>query len=297
MLVCQVCGKKCHAINKQHLAKHGMGVQEYKLAYHVEYLKDDETRNKMSNKMLGNKNSLGVKLVGERYRAYRALRASPSFRKKISDGKKLNFANPIFREAHKERQKLIMANPEIGRKISIARKAYFADSDNLIAHRKRLAEAMAKPLARLHNSQSHKGKTLPPEQKEKIRNSLLAIRKHLSVKQKQNWLNEEYRNTQPIKAMAGRQVKPNKPEIEMMGVLGDKWQYVGDGYMWVAGKCPDYWDGGNNVIELYGDYWHRGEIEQDRISHFNKHGYNCLVVWEHELKDKDKLRSELAVIL
>ena len=42
------------------------------------------------------------------------------------------------------------------------------------------------------------------------------------------------------------------------------WMYTGDGSYWVAGKNPDYYDGGWKVVELYGGPWHSKEEEKTR---------------------------------
>ena len=36
-------------------------------------------------------------------------------------------------------------------------------------------------------------------------------------------------------------------------------------------------------IEIYGDYWHRGENPQDRVDLFDTYGYKTLVIWEKEV--------------
>ena len=50
-------------------------------------------------------------------------------------------------------------------------------------------------------------------------------------------------------------------------------------------KSPDIWDGNRKLIELFGDYWHQGDDPQERIAHFEKYGFQCLVIWESELKN------------
>lgn len=37
------------------------------------------------------------------------------------------------------------------------------------------------------------------------------------------------------------------------------------------------------VIELFGDYWHKGENPQELIDQYNKIGFDCLVFWESEV--------------
>ena len=48
--------------------------------------------------------------------------------------------------------------------------------------------------------------------------------------------------------------------------------------------APDFLstNGQRKVIEVFGDYWHKGEDPQGRIDAFAKLGFKCLVIWEHE---------------
>ncbi len=73
------------------------------------------------------------------------------------------------------------------------------------------------------------------------------------------------------------------------------YKYVGNGEVIIGFKNPDFINvnGEKKVIELYGDYWHRNDNPQDRIDHFKKYGFDCLVIWERELKNKDSLLIKL----
>ena len=85
------------------------------------------------------------------------------------------------------------------------------------------------------------------------------------------------------------EAKPNKAELRLLSILqriNPSWRYVGDGSLIIAGKCPDYWDGDGHLVELYGEYWHRGDDPQERIDFFREHGYNCVIFWERETKDE-----------
>lgn len=105
------------------------------------------------------------------------------------------------------------------------------------------------------------------------------------------------------KQMRSRGVAPNKIELHLQSILNELYpndfKYVGDGEVIIAGKCPDFINinGKKQIIELFGDYWHRGEKEEDRIKIFEPYGYKTLVIWERELKDIDKLAAKLKLFV
>lgn len=86
-------------------------------------------------------------------------------------------------------------------------------------------------------------------------------------------------------------IKPNKPETFLTGLLENlypgEWKYTGDFSFMINGKNPDFvnCNGQKKCIELFGDYWHKGQNPQDRIDVFKPFGFETLVIWEHELKD------------
>ena len=95
-------------------------------------------------------------------------------------------------------------------------------------------------------------------------------------------------------------IVPNKKEQELyeflQEILPDEYKFVGDGKTVDVGGCaPDFINinGQKKLIELYGDYWHKGDDEGHRIFYFRLFGYETLIIWEHELKDKEKLREKI----
>ena len=110
---------------------------------------------------------------------------------------------------------------------------------------------------------------------------------------------EQYTNDPSILKRWSRacQMKPNKKEIQLLTILKQNrfgFKFVGDGKVIIGGKMPDYINENKKLlIELFGDYWHRGENPKNRISHFKKYGYTCLVVWERELKNEKQLLRKI----
>ncbi|MDO8619486.1 MAG: NUMOD3 domain-containing DNA-binding protein [Candidatus Daviesbacteria bacterium] len=117
----------------------------------------------------------------------------------------------------------------------------------------------------------------------------------MSLKAKETWNNPEF----VAKYRATLSNKPNKAELKLYNILDeyfpDSWSYTGDFGFMINGKNPDFVNinGENKVIELFGDYWHKGENPQDRIDFFNSNEYSAIVIWEHELKDKQALVLKL----
>lgn len=108
-----------------------------------------------------------------------------------------------------------------------------------------------------------------------------------SVIMKERYLDPAYIK----KMMKAWNIRPNKPETLMLqllnGLYPDQWKYTGDFSFTINGKSPDFTNcnGQKKIIEIFGDYWHRGQNPQDRIDVFAPFGYKTLVIWEHELKE------------
>jgi len=89
--------------------------------------------------------------------------------------------------------------------------------------------------------------------------------------------------------------KPNQIEKNIDGIVQllfhNEYKYNGNYELGISigGKIPDFVNvnGKKKAIDLFGDYWHREENPQIRIDLFKKYGWDLLVIWEHELKDRD----------
>jgi hypothetical protein len=131
------------------------------------------------------------------------------------------------------------------------------------------------------------GKIIPLKVRKKIA-------KTTSIKSKLLWKDPIYAQ----KVISSNGVRPNKKEWLLLGVLNrlfpDCFEYVGDGSFWISGKNPDFKrvDGKKQLIELNGDYWHKGENTRIRARHFAKYGYRTLFIWERELKRNNIVKLE-----
>lgn len=104
------------------------------------------------------------------------------------------------------------------------------------------------------------------------------------------------------KQMQAFHVRPNKPEMLLTRLLEralpGEYKYVGDGQdeeFIIGGKCPDWGhiNGHKKLIELFGDYWHKGEDPQEKIDHYKQYGFDTLVIWEHELPSEELVLSKI----
>lgn len=99
---------------------------------------------------------------------------------------------------------------------------------------------------------------------------------------------------------ASNNLKPNRAETRLLTIINTvvpgayACNVLGD-LLVVKGKIPDFVNvvGKRKVIELFGDYWHRGEDPSLRIQLFRDVGYDALIVWERELNDIERLCARL----
>lgn len=103
------------------------------------------------------------------------------------------------------------------------------------------------------------------------------------------WSKERWDDFVYVQKVRGR-CRPTEPERKLIDIVEEfqlPFKYVGDGKFVVDSMNPDFIDtlGLNKIVEVFGDYWHKDEDPQERIDAFKKYGYDCLVIWEHELKN------------
>lgn len=138
-------------------------------------------------------------------------------------------------------------------------------------------------------SASMMGKTHSQATRMIMRKNLLAAWSDISFKERM------------LKAQRkGMAVRPNKPETFLLNILNNiypgEWKYTGDFSFIINGKNPDFTNinGKKKLIEMYGDYWHKGQNPQDRIDLFKRFGWETLIIWEHELKSEDNVKSMIS---
>lgn len=65
--------------------------------------------------------------------------------------------------------------------------------------------------------------------------------------------------------------------------------------MILDGKIPDIvnTNGKKKLIELFGEHWHSLSDEEKRINCFKNLGWETLIIWEKELKDRNIVERKI----
>jgi predicted DNA-binding protein YlxM (UPF0122 family) len=127
-------------------------------------------------------------------------------------------------------------------------------------------------------------------------------RQEHGLKSKKNWQNPDY----ILKQLKARSTRPNKVERKLDAIIQEyfpQFKYNGDGSLGVvlAHLVPDWVNvnGKKQVIELFGDYWHKksdlgwNKSELGRIMAYNSIGYDTVIIWEHELNNTNAVISKI----
>jgi len=119
-----------------------------------------------------------------------------------------------------------------------------------------------------------------------------------SKQMKENWKNKDFRQLMISKSIRSQKKSLNKCESLLFSVLPNNFVYSGDGSTIIDGFNPDFIDKRKKlIIEHYGDYWHNlpewKERDKRRLVSYKNAGYKLLVVWEHELKNLNKVKEKI----
>ena len=100
-----------------------------------------------------------------------------------------------------------------------------------------------------------------------------------------------------------KQRRPTGPEKELEKLLNsicpNEYRYSGNGIVKIGTLYPDFinTNGKKKVVEVFGDWWHRNANPEDKINQYKSYGFDCLVLWEHELRNrnKDKVAHKIGI--
>lgn len=191
-----------------------------------------------------------------------------------------------------------MKLPEVRKKVSETKKKLYQDHPEI----KLIGDK--NPMSKPENREKH----LEVVSSEKHRNNL-------SKKHKQLWKNPEH----VIMMLKAQNQKPTKPEKELANLLNiilpNEYIYNGkfneENITLIGGKLPDFVNinGHKKLIEFNGCYFHNCPIcypnggrdntingfkeSQERINYFKQYGWETLIIWEHELKNKNAVIDKI----
>ena len=127
------------------------------------------------------------------------------------------------------------------------------------------------------------------------------------------WQDPKYRRTVTDKINAARNtpeylaayikgmnMKPNKAELKLAGIIAEvspDYRYNGNFALGISISrfIPDFVNvnGKKKVIEMFGSHWHTPDEIEIRKSRMAELGWECLIVWDSELKDKATLKDKI----
>lgn len=130
--------------------------------------------------------------------------------------------------------------------------------------------------------------------KHHTKKSLLKI----SNSNKNNWKNSIYRNKVLKLSRLGMKLRPNHPEKLLIKLLPKSFKYVGNKNLWIERYNPDFINKKTkSIIELFGTYWHNLDSYKKRdkrkLRIYKKYGYKVLIIWQHELRDINKVINKI----
>lgn len=155
--------------------------------------------------------------------------------------------------------------------------------------------------SRLNKHYHFPSKYYSKETREKIR--VAALKRHhskqskmkiaQSVKRYISQLSPEEQIERARKWIRAAGARPNSGEQLLYDILQkhfpNQWKYTGKGGFVIDGKIPDFVNinGKKQVIELFGEHWHKVTDVQKRINLFARFGFNTLIVWGSELRNEN----------
>ncbi len=276
-----ICGQEFTVINWTHLKTHGYTTVQYRQEFPEAPLWSEATKQKVSKSVIKRfqdpkereKRSEGVK---------RYYNDDLMAREKASQRGKTRWKDPKFRS----KMDTIHKSPETRKKMSKSRKKIFQDPREREKMSKKKKEYYKDPRAREKNRQSQLIAQNRPKVKARSRETALA-----------SWQDPEFAQ----KIFKGLAQRPTGLEVQVMSILNSLFpgEYVYNGGcelgIVLCGKIPDFpnINGKKKVIEAYGSYWHTQAEEQERTALFATIGWDCCIIWDHELGNFEELEAKL----
>lgn len=92
---------------------------------------------------------------------------------------------------------------------------------------------------------------------------------------------------------------PNRDERFLIDFFKSKnlpYIFVGDGSVIIDNRNPDFINsnGQKKIIEFFGEHWHKPEDETIKRRIYQKYGFDLLVIWGKDTKDKEMLLEKVS---
>jgi hypothetical protein len=252
------------------------------------YVHSEETKQKMRGRipwMKGKKHS--EETLRKLSESHKGHKASEETKRKMSE-QRTKEKHPLWGKHHSEESK---------RKMSKIRKEAFMSGRIVSPWKgKHLSDETKRKLSIANSGKNNYnyGKHFSPEH-----------RKKQSISALKNWQNEDIAK----KRIESFNLKPNGMELYLDSILQnhfpDEWKFVGDGQVIIGGLCPDFINvnGKKKIIELFGAFWHDGELalrgvsshrtEEGKKKVYGEIGYDTLVIWDDELDNESKVIEKI----
>ncbi|MFH1547553.1 MAG: NUMOD3 domain-containing DNA-binding protein [bacterium] len=135
-------------------------------------------------------------------------------------------------------------------------------------------------------------------------------RDNIGKANKKKWEDIEYKKRTLKAQIESRKLKPSIPEKKVKKLLDNihpnEFAYNGDFSLGITigGRIPDFVNvnGNKEVIEVFGQYWHSplhnpnvniNRTYENTVRHYKKYGWNCLIIWDYELNNKDNVIQKI----
>jgi len=121
------------------------------------------------------------------------------------------------------------------------------------------------------------------------------VKLKMSEISKKHWLDPKYSE----KVLKANNHRPTGIENKIISLSIKGLKYVGNGIFWrlteKKHRNPDFKIiGQNKIIEIFGDYWHKGENSNEIVKEYKNIGLDCIVFWENEINnDIEKVKKEI----
>jgi G:T-mismatch repair DNA endonuclease (very short patch repair protein) len=141
-------------------------------------------------------------------------------------------------------------------------------------------------------------------------------RAKIRMAQKLLWQDNEYRRKYlphilklAIENLSKKYVKTKIEERleQLLAKHNLPFKYVGNGKCYIGRRCPDFINREKKVVlELFGSFWHNPSLnpkvkpeatEEATKKYYQSKGFNCIVIWDYELKNESAVLAKITLLL